>query len=55
MAPFIGKSVRRLEDALRQARDPEEPDMDEDFGRTAGLDFEELKRQLREWDKSPGE
>jgi hypothetical protein len=47
--------VRRLEDALRQAREPDEADRDDDFGRVAGFDFAELKRQLQEWDKPLGE
>ncbi|MDB5305993.1 MAG: hypothetical protein JWO38_195 [Gemmataceae bacterium] len=47
--------VRRLEDALRQTTEPDEPDADEAFGRVAGLDFAELKRQLQEWDKPLGE
>ena len=47
--------VRRLEEALRQARDPDDAETDKAFGRVAGLDFAELKRQLQEWDKPLGE
>jgi hypothetical protein len=47
--------VRRLEDALRQAREPDDADRDDEFGRVAGFDFAELKRQLQEWDKPLGE
>jgi hypothetical protein len=47
--------VRRLEEALRQAREPDGPDAAEEFGRVAGLDFAELKRQLQEWDRPLGE
>jgi hypothetical protein len=47
--------IRRLEDALRQsrARDVAEP---EETDRPApGLDFDELRRQLADWDKPLGE
>jgi hypothetical protein len=47
--------VRRLEDALRQTREPDDIDPDDEFGRVAGFDFAELKRQLQEWDKPLGE
>ena len=45
--------VRRLEEALRQARDPD-PAREGD-GVTTPLDFAELKRQLQEWDRPLGE
>jgi hypothetical protein len=47
--------VRRLEEALRRTREPDEEDNDEEFGSVAGLDFAELQRQLQEWDKPLGE
>jgi hypothetical protein len=46
--------VRRLEDALRQARDPDAAAAE--AGATpAAVEFAELKRQLLEWDKPLGE
>jgi hypothetical protein len=45
--------VRRLEEALRQARDPE-AGVDAEVA-PLPLDFAELKRQLQEWDKPLGE
>jgi hypothetical protein len=47
--------VRRLEEALRKAREPDSPDVIDEFGQVAGLDFAELKRQLQEWDRPLGE
>jgi hypothetical protein len=47
--------VRRLEEALRRTREPDEEDNDEEFGSVACLDFAELQRQLQEWDKPLGE
>jgi len=47
--------VRRLEESLRQNRDPDADDAAHEFGGVAGLDFAELKRQLQEWDKPLGE
>ena len=47
--------VRRLEESLRRTREPDEEDLDDVFGRVAGLDFAELQRQLQEWDKPLGE
>jgi len=45
--------VRRLEDALRQSRDP---DAESEGGVVPlPLDFAELKRQLQEWDRPLGE
>lgn len=44
--------VRRLEDALRKTRDQDDPPP---VGSVPGLDFEELRRQLSEWDKPLGE
>lgn len=47
--------LRRLEESLRQAREPERPDAPHENDRVAGLDFAELKRQLQEWDRPLGE
>lgn len=43
--------VRRMEEALRKAREPDEDDIDEYDGTIGSLDFTELKRQLLDWDK----
>lgn len=45
--------VRRLEEALREAREPAEPGPVADA--LPGLDFAELKRQIAEWDRPLGE
>jgi hypothetical protein len=45
--------VRRLEEALRQSRDPDADGEGE--GVAAPLDFAELKRQLQDWDRPLGE
>ena len=45
--------VRRLEEALRESREPE--DEHEPTGPGPGLNFAELKRQLSDWDKPLGE
>lgn len=47
--------LRRLEDELRRATADGDPDGDTPPGPAAELDFEELKRQLRNWDKPLGE
>jgi hypothetical protein len=47
--------IRRLEEALRQTRAKELPDTDETVRLAPGLDFEELRRQLADWDKPIGE
>jgi hypothetical protein len=47
--------IRRLEEALRQTRAKEMPDSDESIRLAPGLDFEELRRQLADWDKPIGE
>jgi hypothetical protein len=47
--------IRRLEEALRQTRVQELPDTDETIRLAPGLDFEELRRQLADWDKPIGE
>jgi hypothetical protein len=46
--------VRRLEDALRQSRDPDTAAAEADAA-PAPLDFAELKRQLHDWEKPLGE
>lgn len=46
--------VRRLEDALRQSRDPDTTAAPADET-PAPLDFAELKRQLQDWDRPLGE
>ncbi len=46
--------VRRLEDALRQSRDPDAAAV-EGESNIAPLDFAEVKRQLQEWDRPLGE
>jgi hypothetical protein len=45
--------VRRLEEALRESREPAEPGPVTEP--VPGLDFAELKRQLSEWDRPLGE
>ena len=52
--------LRRLEDELRKVRaaDPEsdvEPSQQYPFPVMVSLKFEELRKQLRDWDKTPGE
>ena len=47
--------LRRLEDELRKATADGDPDGEAVQGPAAELDFEELKRQLRNWDKPLGE
>lgn len=47
--------VRRLEEALRQTRSRDSDDPISLPGRVSGLNFEELKQQLSEWDKPLGE
>jgi hypothetical protein len=47
--------VRRLEEALRRTREPDDDDPVEEYGRGVALDFGELKRQLQDWDKPLGE
>ena len=47
--------VRRLEEALRRTREPDEEDLEDTIGLVAGLDFAELQRQLQDWDKPLGE
>jgi hypothetical protein len=48
--------VRRLEDALRQAKNRDAlVEANESVRLAAGLDFEELRRQLADWDKPLGE
>jgi len=42
--------VRRLEEALRKTREPDEDDVEEYSGAPT-LDFAELKRQLLDWDR----
>ncbi|MFO0801846.1 MAG: hypothetical protein U0791_01800 [Gemmataceae bacterium] len=42
--------VRRLEEALRKTREPDEDDVEEYVG-SQSLDFAELKRQLIDWDR----
>jgi hypothetical protein len=44
-----------MEEALRQTRAQELPDADETVRLAPGLDFEELRRQLADWDKPLGE
>jgi hypothetical protein len=47
--------VRRLEESLRQAREPDHPDEPTDSARPTGLDLAEVKRQVQEWDRPLGE
>jgi hypothetical protein len=47
--------IRRLEDALRQTRSKDASDADEAIRISPALDFEELRRQLADWDKPLGE
>jgi hypothetical protein len=47
--------VRRLEEALRQSRSRDGGDTEEAINLPQGLDFEELRRQLADWDKPLGE
>jgi hypothetical protein len=47
--------IRRLEEALRQTRAREVADTEETIPLAPGLDFEELRRQLADWDKPLGE
>jgi hypothetical protein len=47
--------VRRLEEALRAARAHDGGDADDSVRLAAGLDFEELRRQLADWDRPLGE
>ncbi|MBX9624760.1 MAG: hypothetical protein K2X82_13215 [Gemmataceae bacterium] len=43
--------VRRLEEALRQSREPDGPDPAAEWGPAVGLDFADLKRQVQNWDQ----
>lgn len=43
--------VRRLEEALRQSREPDGPDPAGEWGPPVGLDFADLKRQVQDWDR----
>lgn len=47
--------VRRLEEALRASRTRDAADLSENVRLAAGLDFEELRRQLADWDRPLGE
>ena len=47
--------IRRLEEALRQTRIRDSGDTEEEVRLAPGLDFEELRRQLADWDKPLGE
>ena len=47
--------IRRLEEALRQTRSREMSDADDAIRLPAGLDFDELRKQLADWDKPLGE
>lgn len=47
--------VRRLEDALRAAKSPDAVELVEPVRLATGLDFEELRRQLADWDRPLGE
>jgi hypothetical protein len=47
--------VRRLEDALRAAKSPHSTDAADPIRLAPGLDFEELRRQLADWDRPLGE
>jgi hypothetical protein len=47
--------VRRLEEALRQNRDKDADDGAFDAGPVAPLDFTEMERQMKDWDKPLGE
>lgn len=44
--------VRRLEEALRQSREPDDPDPAAAFGPVVGLLFADLKRQVQDWDQA---
>jgi hypothetical protein len=43
--------VRRLEEAMRRNRDQDDDEFPYDVGPIVSLDFTEMERQLREWDK----
>ncbi len=47
--------IRRLEEALRQTRTRDVAETEEAVRLAPGLDFEELRRQLADWDKPLGE
>jgi len=47
--------VRRLEESLRAAKAHDNSDGDEPIRHTSALDFEELRRQLADWDRPLGE
>jgi hypothetical protein len=47
--------IRRLEEALRQTRSREVSDADDAARLAPGVDFDELRRQLADWDKPLGE